>query len=51
VRDFVYTAMDAIRGIVFSGFVDSDPRRARRRWDRAVAQPRVVGDTHTARRR
>lgn len=41
-RGFVYTAMDAIRGIVFSGFVDADPERDRRRWDRAVAHLRVI---------
>ena len=25
-RDFVYTAMDALRGILLSSFVDRDPR-------------------------
>jgi AcrR family transcriptional regulator len=42
VRGFIYTAMDAIRGIVFSSFVDTDPDRARRRWDRAVTHLRVA---------
>ncbi|MEV6771435.1 TetR/AcrR family transcriptional regulator [Nocardia sp. NPDC051030] len=34
-RDFVYTAMDALRGILVSSFIDSDPERAHRRWLRA----------------
>ncbi|MBP2187267.1 AcrR family transcriptional regulator [Nocardia goodfellowii] len=34
-RDFVYTAMDALRGILVSSFIDSDPNRAHRRWQRA----------------
>ena len=42
VRGFIYTAMDAIRGIVLFGFVDADPERARRHWDRAVTHLRVV---------
>ncbi|WP_298445773.1 TetR/AcrR family transcriptional regulator [Gordonia sp. (in: high G+C Gram-positive bacteria)] len=33
--DFVYTAMDALRGIKIAAFVDADSLRARRRWDRA----------------
>lgn len=40
--DFVYTAMDALRGILLSSFVDQDPSRARRRWDRAAANLRRV---------
>ncbi|MGL4305684.1 MAG: TetR/AcrR family transcriptional regulator [Mycobacteriaceae bacterium] len=35
-RDFAYIAMDTIRGILVSSYVDSDPRRAKRRWDRAA---------------
>src|ERR1700743_1850459 len=31
-RNFVYTAMDALRGILLNGFVDRDSDRARRRW-------------------
>jgi AcrR family transcriptional regulator len=33
--EFMYMAMDVIRGILISSIVDSDPSRARRRWDRA----------------
>ncbi len=43
-RDFIYTAMDAIRGILISNFVEPDPTRARRRWDRAVASLRASGE-------
>jgi AcrR family transcriptional regulator len=32
---FLYTVMDAVRGILISSFVDEDPARARRRWERA----------------
>ncbi|WP_067698286.1 TetR/AcrR family transcriptional regulator [Nocardia jejuensis] len=39
-RDFVYTAMDAIRGILVSSFIASDPERAHRRWLRASAHLR-----------
>jgi AcrR family transcriptional regulator len=35
IRNIVYTAMDALRGILVANFVDRDPARARRRWDRA----------------
>ncbi|HEY7053152.1 MAG TPA: TetR/AcrR family transcriptional regulator [Mycobacterium sp.] len=34
--EFLYTAMDALRGILIASFVDADPSRARRRWDRAT---------------
>lgn len=44
VRGFIYTAMDAIRGILVASFVDKDAVRARRRWERAAAHLRVVGD-------
>jgi len=36
-RYAVYTAMDALRGILVAGFVDGDPDRLRKRWDRASA--------------
>ncbi|WP_442928960.1 TetR/AcrR family transcriptional regulator [Mycobacterium sp. MS1601] len=42
--DFVYTAMDSLRGILISSFVDGDPTRARRRWDRASANLRRIVD-------
>jgi AcrR family transcriptional regulator len=34
--EFMYSAMDALRGILVSSFVDTDPTRARRRWERAI---------------
>jgi AcrR family transcriptional regulator len=40
IRNFVYTAMDALRGILVANFVDNDSRRARRRWERACADLR-----------
>jgi AcrR family transcriptional regulator len=44
-RNIVYTAMDALRGILVASFVDRDTDRARRRWDRACLHLRVlVGD-------
>ena len=33
--DFVFTAMDALRGILVASFVDGDAARAKRRWQRA----------------
>jgi AcrR family transcriptional regulator len=45
---FVYTAMDALRGILISSFVDDDPTRARRRWDRATANLRRIVDPEIA---
>ena len=36
-RYAVYTAMDALRGILVAGFVDGDGTRLRKRWDRASA--------------
>jgi AcrR family transcriptional regulator len=36
-RYAVYTAMDALRGILIAGFVDGDAGRLRKRWDRASA--------------
>ncbi|MGV9678029.1 TetR/AcrR family transcriptional regulator [Nocardia sp. NPDC003482] len=40
VRDFAYTAMDTLRGILVSNFVSPDPERALRRWHRASAHLR-----------
>ena len=34
-RNLIYTAMDALRGILVASFVDHDSARALRRWDRA----------------
>jgi hypothetical protein len=34
--------MDALRGILVANFVDRDPARARRRWDRACEHLRVL---------
>jgi AcrR family transcriptional regulator len=42
--DFLYTAMDALRGILIASYVDIDPSRARRRWDRAAANLRRTAD-------
>jgi AcrR family transcriptional regulator len=42
--DFLYTAMDALRGILIASFVDTDPHRARRRWDRASANLRRLAE-------
>ncbi|MEU0505842.1 helix-turn-helix domain-containing protein [Nocardia sp. NPDC005998] len=41
-RDFIYTAMDALRGILISNFIDPDTARAHRRWRRASAHLRQV---------
>ncbi|MFI5777278.1 TetR/AcrR family transcriptional regulator [Nocardia sp. NPDC051570] len=40
VRDFAYTAMDTLRGILVSNFVSPDPDRAHRRWLRASSHLR-----------
>lgn len=42
IRNVVYTAMDVLRGILVSNFVDDDPQRARRRWERACVHLRQV---------
>lgn len=42
--DFLYTSMDALRGILIASFVDADPSRARRRWGRAAANLRRLAD-------
>ncbi|HZA12585.1 helix-turn-helix domain-containing protein [Mycobacterium sp.] len=42
--DFLYTAMDALRGILIASYVDNDQTRARRRWDRAAANLRRIAD-------
>ncbi len=39
-RDLSFTAMDALRGILLSSFVDRDMKRAKKRWDRVCAQLR-----------
>jgi AcrR family transcriptional regulator len=39
-RDFIYTAMDALRGILLSSFADRDAARTRRRWERACVHLR-----------
>ncbi|WP_179466427.1 TetR/AcrR family transcriptional regulator [Mycolicibacterium vinylchloridicum] len=36
VRNALFTAMDALRGILVVGFVDRDVTQARKRWDRAA---------------
>ncbi|WP_036529855.1 TetR/AcrR family transcriptional regulator [Nocardia sp. CNY236] len=43
-RDFVHTAMDALRGILISNFIDPDIDCARRRWARASAHLREIGN-------
>jgi AcrR family transcriptional regulator len=42
IRNVVYTAMDALRGILVASFFDQDAERARRRWDRACEHLRVL---------
>lgn len=42
VRDYVYTAMDALRGILMANFVSPDPERAHRRWLRASVYLRAA---------
>jgi AcrR family transcriptional regulator len=44
VLDFLYTAMDALRGILIASYIDSDPIRARRRWHRAADNLRRIAD-------
>ena len=41
-RDLAYTAMDALRGILVSSFVDPDPTRTRKRWDRVCDHLRTL---------
>lgn len=41
-RDIVYTAMDALRGILVASFADEDPMRARKRWDRVCVHLRAM---------
>lgn len=43
-RDFVFTAMDALRGILIAAWGDSDTERARRRWQRATAMLRMTAE-------
>lgn len=42
IRNVVYTAMDALRGILVASFVDRDTERARRRWERACQHLRAL---------
>ena len=42
--DFVYTAMDTLRGILIPGFVEDDTTLTRRRWDRATVSMRRMVD-------
>ncbi|GAB2718738.1 TetR/AcrR family transcriptional regulator [Nocardia thraciensis] len=44
-RDFVYTAMDALRGILVSNFIDPDSDRAHRRWKRAASHLRLAAES------
>ena len=39
-RDLAFTAMDALRGILLSSFVDRDSERAQKRWKRVCGQLR-----------
>lgn len=42
IRNIVYSAMDALRGILVASFIDKDSQRARRRWDRACEHLRPI---------
>lgn len=42
IRNVLFTAMDVLRGILVASFVDQDPQRARRRWDRACVDLRRI---------
>jgi AcrR family transcriptional regulator len=48
VLDFLCTAMDALRGILIASFVDIDPSRARRRWERAAGSLRQLAEPMVA---
>jgi AcrR family transcriptional regulator len=48
ILDFLRTAMDALRGILIASFVDIDPSRARRRWDRAAGSLRQLAEPMVA---
>jgi AcrR family transcriptional regulator len=41
-RDILFTAMDALRGILVSSFGDPDRKRARRRWERVCGHLRLL---------
>lgn len=43
-RDFAFTAMDAIRGILLSGYADGDEPRRERQWSRVKRQLLVLAD-------
>ncbi|MFD0365806.1 TetR/AcrR family transcriptional regulator [Nocardia sp. GCM10030253] len=47
-RDFIYTAMDALRGILVSDFIDQDRERAHRRWQRASVHLRQIASAAVA---
>ena len=40
---FIFTAMDTIRGILISNFVEPDKTRAKRQWDRAATALHATG--------
>lgn len=42
IRNVVYTAMDALRGILVASFFDRDTERALRRWERACQHLRAL---------
>ncbi|WP_405489458.1 TetR/AcrR family transcriptional regulator [Nocardia sp. NBC_00511] len=44
VRDFAYTAMDTLRGILVTNFISPDPERSHRRWLRAAEQLRAAAE-------
>lgn len=41
-RNAVFTAMDALHGIMLLAMVDQDPTVTRRRWDRACVDLRQI---------
>jgi AcrR family transcriptional regulator len=47
-RDFIYTAMDALRGILVADFIDPDRERAHRRWQRASVHLRQIASAAVA---
>ncbi len=42
IRNILYTAMDALRGILVASFLAKDAERARRRWERASGHLREI---------
>ncbi|MEU7769551.1 helix-turn-helix domain-containing protein [Nocardia sp. NPDC049190] len=49
-RDVIYTAMDALRGILIANFIEPDAERAHRRWRRACVHLREIADVALAAR-